>query len=1048
MDSKPLSDVLVLSPTPTWPLNYGNRKRIYSVCKSIQEKGSRIHFLFYPGEVDWREDLPFEAQIKMSQQWDSLYIIPPSTALHPFAKNKDHTIDEWWDKSIGDYLKWIFNLKLFDAFIVNYTWLSKAFEYVPSNIFKVLDTHDRFSDRRLLLEENGIKAEFFHTTPDQEKLALERADLVWAIKSQEKIFFETLTSKPIIDTLIHVDLHKHPRSCLSHFQQGYLRLGFIGAANNINRVNIEQFLELAIPLFKKHFAPIKIVLAGGLSIHFKNVDSRWVESIGRVDEVSDFYQVVDAVVIPMVFSTGLKIKFSEALSFGIPIISHHHASEGFHPMHSWHELPSMQELINTCIDLAFSPEKLPELMCASIESQKYHEDAFSRTIENFLDATQGPTQTLLLLIDEDHLNEKSVFYIRILDIIEKLSSHFRLLILVKSQGAQPNSINLFSNDTELFFMMKDGDIYKHEHQVNEDFNLLLNSIDDLSIWVLEEELARYTVKLVTKATLFIDIDFLVLEKAINLFNHNNSHEAYLLHSDNLIYQWQFNQQFLLPLTKEALNSHYTPFSEGGKTVILFSGDLKLYLYFKNIFDILIEDYSPVWITTSKLNISPELLDTPQFIKFEDVCFNRDCFPGEVSLFLDLSSSFEMRWIAYEINKKGIPNIALNSFDLISEFNHEVYMEAHHPTLQAYHRDEKCWKNIIRWMNQKNLDTKKRQLTNEIDENSSRYSFRQFEQNVKKFKNLNEKEMTIYFHLGMPKTASSYIQRMLKQNAEELLKEGYYYCPKGLDHCEEVTMICDDSTMAIKGIQDFINIQIAEAKILGADKIIISSECLFQRPNDIIRSITDVIPKTQAILFWRRQDEFLESAWQQWHYKNKKYKSFNHYISCFKQLDNWFDKTESWNENTTELLKISFYEKINCRKNDIFLDFLDMINFHDISNINMEFITKDCWSSNKSFNSTGMDLLFTLREYANNDINDHQAQKLIFKIFEDEINDKQVILLEDAARIKLIKKFKEQNARLINKYDTRHFFEYNFSKKVTDKKVDYESLVKNMLDKKL
>ena len=115
---------------------------------------------------------------------------------------------------------------------------------------------------------------------------------------------------------------------------------------------------------------------------------------------------------------------------------------------------------------------------------------------------------------------------------------------------------------------------------------------------------------------------------------------------------------------------------------------------------------------------------------------------------------------------------------------------------------------------------------------------------------------------------------------------------------------------------------------------------------------------------------------------------------------------------------------------------------------MEFITKDCWSSNKSFNSTGMDLLFTLREYANNDINDHQAQELIFKIFEDEINDKQVILLEDAARIKLIKKFKEQNARLIKKYDTRHFFEYNFSKKASDKKVDYESLVKNMLDKKL
>ena len=37
-------DVLVLSPTPTHPLDFGNRKRIHESCRQFKERGGQNSF--------------------------------------------------------------------------------------------------------------------------------------------------------------------------------------------------------------------------------------------------------------------------------------------------------------------------------------------------------------------------------------------------------------------------------------------------------------------------------------------------------------------------------------------------------------------------------------------------------------------------------------------------------------------------------------------------------------------------------------------------------------------------------------------------------------------------------------------------------------------------------------------------------------------------------------------------------------------------------------------------------------------------------------------
>src|SRR5215472_13046562 len=151
--------VLVLSPTPSHPQDFGNRKRIFRICSQLKERGARIVFLHYPAEAEWRGRIPEHASRAMANTWDRYYQLPAPASLHPSPIGQHHTIDEWWDDSIGTFLAWLFANDNFDVFIVNYSWLSKAFEFAPPSVVRILDTNDVFSGRRELLERHGIVPE-------------------------------------------------------------------------------------------------------------------------------------------------------------------------------------------------------------------------------------------------------------------------------------------------------------------------------------------------------------------------------------------------------------------------------------------------------------------------------------------------------------------------------------------------------------------------------------------------------------------------------------------------------------------------------------------------------------------------------------------------------------------------------------------------------------------------------------------------------------------------------------------------------------------------
>ncbi|MBB5690017.1 hypothetical protein FHS88_002143 [Roseomonas alkaliterrae] len=370
--------VLVLSPVPTAPVTLGNRARILEVNRALRREGARTALLHYPSDEAWRTRLPRAAQAEMARQWDEVFLCPVTRPLHARpASGPDHAIDEWWDPAIGQMLDWLFRVGRYDALIVNYTWLSKALEHAPPDVLRILDTHDRFAGRRALLAAHGIAPEYFHTTEAEEAIALGRADIVWAIKEQEAEAFRRLTPRPVA-TLPHVEAFapETPRRA----PDGVLRLGILGGRNSINATNIRAFIREADAYLRRTLLPVEVVLAGSVCGLLERLRLPWLRMMGEVEQVDTFYEAVDVVLAPLAFSTGLKIKVGEALSRGLPVISHAHAFEGYEPSHPFHACADFAAMLRAAHRLVREPDGIAALAEASRRSAAVARAAVARTL--------------------------------------------------------------------------------------------------------------------------------------------------------------------------------------------------------------------------------------------------------------------------------------------------------------------------------------------------------------------------------------------------------------------------------------------------------------------------------------------------------------------------------------------------------------------------------------------------------------------------------------------------------------------------------------------
>lgn len=387
---------LVLSPSASHPQDYGNRNRVWQVTGFLKEQGYSIDFLLYPFEADWMNAIPAGAD-EMRRAWDSFWVVPPTIPLHRQAQGAYHHIDEWWDDAIGNFLAWLFSRRSYDVFVVNYTFLSKAFTFAPRATVRVLETHDIFTGRKEMLSALGAQPEFFYTTADEERIAFDRADIVIAIKDSEATLIAGNTIRQVVALPFFPTRHAAIERDWDTFRG--LSVGFIGALNSVNSLNFESFLKRFDPIVRLYCPPMRLLIAGDICSRIQT-DNPIITLLGKVPDIERFYSEVDVIVAPMMFSTGIKIKVGEALSFGKGVVSTINGFDGYPATDPMHVLPSLVDVSRALIRLAYDDGRRAELIDNSRRAATLAEQSSASAFRRVAQIIRSRIRRIVFIVDE------------------------------------------------------------------------------------------------------------------------------------------------------------------------------------------------------------------------------------------------------------------------------------------------------------------------------------------------------------------------------------------------------------------------------------------------------------------------------------------------------------------------------------------------------------------------------------------------------------------------------------------------------------------------
>ena len=155
--------------------------------------------------------------------------------------------------------------------------------------------------------------------------------------------------------------HREPPKPLRFDHDRPLRVGFIGAQNAVNMVNMNRFLARFQRWVRLYNAPVRVVVAGNVCNGLEG-DYAFVEKLGHVARIEDFYNDVDAIVAPLEFSTGIKIKVGEALAWDKPVVGTQNGFDGYRVWHPTQSLPSVEAVCDQLVGLSMNEMPWEELV--------------------------------------------------------------------------------------------------------------------------------------------------------------------------------------------------------------------------------------------------------------------------------------------------------------------------------------------------------------------------------------------------------------------------------------------------------------------------------------------------------------------------------------------------------------------------------------------------------------------------------------------------------------------------------------------------------------
>jgi hypothetical protein len=238
----------------------------------------------------------------------------PNSPLHEFERNYCH------EALIGLMVE-IARQAQDTIYYLNYAFMTRVLDYLPSKSHSFVDTHDIFSQKSKKVFDYGIRGEI-HMAADEERRMLRRADALLAIQRDDAQVLRTLVpGKPVLTVGVDfkcVDVGPPSTSPT---------ILMVANDNALNIKGISDFLRFAWPAIKFAVPDVKFT-AVGLIGKVVLTDDPQVILAGVVDSLTPYYKQARVVINPAVAGTGLKIKTVESIAHMRPIVTWPHGVDG------------------------------------------------------------------------------------------------------------------------------------------------------------------------------------------------------------------------------------------------------------------------------------------------------------------------------------------------------------------------------------------------------------------------------------------------------------------------------------------------------------------------------------------------------------------------------------------------------------------------------------------------------------------------------------------------------------------------------------------------
>lgn len=325
-----MKNLLVFSSFPTFPLQQGSSRRTWNLLNEIKKNNYNIHMVYYGAYKNNKNNYD-----KLRKYFDTLTLLEKNVE-YKRRDGKNYFIDDLYEEGLGEQVKKICETLDIDIVLCNYVFHSKVLEYLPSNIYKAIDTIDIFT--------NKYKTENWYSfSKEEEAKGLNRANLLIAIQDKEKKYFEQISNSKVV-TIKHIDESKFIEKKYDKIH----KIGILSSGHKQDLLAVQSFLKEFKKFIQKTNSTIELHIAGKICniLSKSEVDSKQIKLLYLVDNLDDFYGSIDLICSVPLDGTGLKIKTVEALSYGLPIIATNCASEGIDSDSEFHSCASIVEVFD------------------------------------------------------------------------------------------------------------------------------------------------------------------------------------------------------------------------------------------------------------------------------------------------------------------------------------------------------------------------------------------------------------------------------------------------------------------------------------------------------------------------------------------------------------------------------------------------------------------------------------------------------------------------------------------------------------------------------